>query len=261
MDIINIIGTVYPRLIIFLLIMARISAVLFTFSVLRSGMATARILLALTVILSYFVLINNPDVVVKGDLFSMNVLVLNLVQIFIGVSAGILLNIAFEVFSALGQIVSTQIGLSTASLFDPKFGMITTLSHFYLILAIIIFFSINGHLIMIEILDKSFSVLPVNVLLTNFDGMTIVKFARVIFSGSILISLTLIVAILMTNICLAIMSKFAPQFNLFSVGMNMTIIIGLIIAYLCFYIVVERSQVVLEQVIGQYKTYLMGIRQ
>jgi len=163
------------------------------------------------------------------------------------------------VFISTGQIISMQIGLSAASLFDPKFGMITSLTNFYLVVAMILFFGMNGHLMIIDVIVNSFTLVPANAFISNFHGDAIFKYSSLIFLGGVLISMTIISAILITNICLAVMSKFAPQFNLFSVGLNMTLVIGLVCVYLTFNIVVNRGSAYMQDSIGNYSSFFKGL--
>ena len=62
----------------------------------------------------------------------------------------------------------------------------------------------------------------------------VLSYSSVIFSGSIMLSMTIVITILLTNISLAVMTKFAPQFNIFSIGINMTLIMGLITIYVTY---------------------------
>ncbi len=244
----------YPLIINYMLITTRISTFIFTFNVFRKGMASVKALVALAFIMSFYVIMLYDHSSIKIDVLSLHYFMATITQIVIGFCGGLILNIAVEIFTAVGQLVSTQVGLSAASLFDPKFGMITSLTTFYIITFIVIFLSMNGHLIMLQAIVNSFKVLPVSVLVTNFHGEAIAKFSSIIFEGSLLISLTIVSAILMTNLSLAIMSKFAPQFNLFSVGLNMSILIGLVCVYLSFELMVDKS----HDYVGDVITFLMS---
>ena len=253
------IGLVYTNIINFTLILARIFTLFYTFSVFRREMVTVRIILSLSVMLSLYVLLLNHPPGINEEILSFPYLLRIIVQMMIGFCAGIILNIAIEIFTSLGQILSTQIGLSTASLFDPRFGMITSLTHFYVITAIIIFFQMNGHLIMIKAILDSFTTIPVDFLFDDFKGMLIFKYASVIFSGAVLVSITVIAAIMMTNLCLAMMSKFAPQFNLFSIGLNMSLLIGLLCVYLTYQIIIDRGELFIKDAITVYQSYLVNL--
>ncbi len=71
------------------------------------------------------------------DVFSFQMLLFVATQFFIGFVSGFIINIVFDVFLALGQVISLQIGLSMASLIDPRFGSITSLTQFYMLTSIL----------------------------------------------------------------------------------------------------------------------------
>jgi flagellar biosynthetic protein FliR len=158
-----------------------------------------------------------------------------LMQTVIGFISAIILNIVFEIFFAAGQLISSQIGLSMASQYDPRFGSVTHLTQFYIITATLIFFSINGHIFIIKSIVDSFQAIPIDQTIIS-RGMlfTILKYSQVIFNSSVLVSITLITTVLIINIGLAFITKFAPQFNIFSVGININLIAGLTAVYLTY---------------------------
>lgn len=149
-------------------------------------------------------------------------------------------------FLAAGQIISTQVGLGMASLFDARMGSITALSQFYLFTALLMFLLLNGHLILIKMVLDSFTALPLNHTFSINQLITdIINYSAIIFSASLLLSIAIIIAILTANTTLAVMSRFAPQFSLFSVGVNITLIFGLICVYLTFGYYVDKGSVLL----------------
>lgn len=259
MEILALLNQIYPKFSLFVLIFTRLFAFFYTFSMFRREMASIRVLMSLTFILSCYVLILSKPISVTDDLLSLTFFIHALIQFVLGFAAGLIMNMILEIFSAIGQVVSTQIGLSAASLFDPKFGVITSLTHFYVMVGTIIFLEMNGHLMMIDTLVKSFIAIPPGVLITQFYGSSIASFSSIIFSGSILVSITVIAAVLMTNITMAFISKFAPQFNLFSIGLNLSILIGLVCITLSFQMFVDHGEVFINEVLVFFKRYLLGV--
>ncbi len=259
METLSFLNVIYPKFVIFTLIFTRIFTLFYTFSMFRREMATVRILLTLSFILSLYVLALSPGQQLQTEILSLNFFLHQIVQFVIGFSVGLIMNIILDIFSAIGQVISTEIGLSAASLFDPKFGIITSLTHFYVIIGTIIFLNMNGHLMMIETLVKSFQIIPVTLLISQFYGSTIADFSAIIFSGSVIISITIIGAVLMTNLGMAFITKFSPQFNLFSIGLNLTILIGLFCVYISFNALVNHGQEVIQTVLNFYRHYLIGL--
>lgn len=242
MDILNLLPTIYEKFLVFTLILTRISAMFSTFILFKREMVNPRVIIVLTSIISFYVLSVYPTKQLNYDIYSIQMLTQMFIQFFIGFVAGLILNIVLEIFIGMGQVISTQIGLSLASMIDPRFGHITSLTQFYSLLAMLIFLLINGHLFIINTIVDSFISFPIY---ENFFPNQLLKsvlnYSGIIFTGSIMLSISIVVTILLANIALAVMTKFAPQINVFSIGINMTLILGLICVYLTFNVIVDSG--------------------
>ncbi len=250
---------IYQNIIGYSLIFTRVFAALYTISIFRRDMATTRFVITLSAVLSFYVLgMVKIDQTVATSL-SLGLLMQTMQQALIGFASGLVINLIFEIFISAGQIASMQIGLSTASLFDPRFGMVTSLSQFYLIVGMVLFLSMNGHLILIEAVVNSFVAIPIGKSIHNFLGGSLFNYAGIIFVGGVAMSIIILTITLLTNICLAVMSKFAPQFNLFSVGINMTLVIGLITLFLSFNLIADRGAEYIQQGLDALMHYYKNV--
>lgn len=248
MNLLNLIPSIYDRFFLFIIILTRISALFATFILFRRDLINPRVLISLSVILSIYVLMFYPNQHVAHDFFSIQMFIQMLYQFFIGFIAGFILNIVLEIFSGFGQIVSMQVGLGMASLFDPRLGNITPLTHFYTFSILLIFLLLNGHIFAIKTILDSFDVIPFNQILNPEHIISnVITYSSTIFSGSILLAIPIVIATLIMNFALAVMSKFSPQFNIFSIGINMQLILGLICVYLTFELFVNRGSSILEE--------------
>lgn len=122
-------------------------------------------------------------------------------------------------------------GLGFASFFDPASGgQSTSISQFFGMLAILVFLSINGHLLLISAMLESFHTLPISADgLTHINGMTIAMWASNIFSAGLMMAMPVLAALLITNMALGILTRTAPQLNLFGIGFPITIGMGFLI--------------------------------
>jgi flagellar biosynthetic protein FliR len=123
-----------------------------------------------------------------------------------------------------------QMGLSFAIFFDPDAGGQTAvLSDFLNLLATLIFLAINGHLLMVDILVRSFEWLPVSTAVVDAGGWGFLARAGItVFSAGLLLSLPIIAILLIANIALGVLTRAAPQLNLFAVGFPITLTAGFI---------------------------------
>lgn len=259
MELLSLIPSVYAKFSSFILIFTRISALFSTFILFRRDIVSTRIMLALTLVLSFYMNMLLADDGNHYDVFSFQAVPGLFFQFLIGFIAGLVLNLVFEMFSAFGQIVSSQIGLGMASIMDPRMGHITSLTNFYIFTIMLLFLMLNGHLFIIKLILDSFSTIPLDkVFIPQHIISDVLRYSSVMFSGSALLSITIVIVILLSNFALALMSKFAPQFNLFSIGINISLIIGLIYVYLTFDLFAEKSSYFIQDCLMFLHRLIMG---
>ena len=158
-------------------------------------------------------------------------LVIIVQQILIGLTMGFALRLVFAAFVLAGQLIGQTMGLGFASLVDPQNGVqVPVISQFYLILTTLIFLSLNGHLILIEVLAASFTTLPVGEHGVTTHGLwSVVSWGGQVFSGAVLVSLPAMAALLVVNVAFGVMTRAAPQLNIFSIGFPVMILLGVLI--------------------------------
>ena len=88
-----------------------------------------------------------------------------MVQIFLGLISGFILQIISGAVTVAGQAISNAMGLGMANLIDPTLGNVPVISSFLIILSTLIFIIADGHLLLIQILMQSFSIFPVDQIL------------------------------------------------------------------------------------------------
>jgi flagellar biosynthesis protein FliR len=184
---------------------------------------------ALTVLLTP--LIKSPANV---ELFSAQSLMITLQQMIIGIALGFAVQIIFDSVVMGGQLLANSMGLSFAINVDPLHGASTpVLGQFYMIIVTLTFLALNGHLILIEALLQSFSLLPIGAAGLGGDGLwMLVNFGGTLFSGALMIALPGLAAMLIVNFGFGVMSRAAPTLNLFAVGFPAVLALGLIVVLL-----------------------------
>lgn len=131
-------------------------------------------------------------------------------------------------------MVATSMGLSNAQLFNPGSGaMVTTVEHFYEMMALMIYFSIAGHHFLITALAKSFSVLPlgpagIEVAVFQNSGMV----AAIVIESAIKVAAPVLVAVLIVNLTMAVVGRAVPQMNILMTAIPVTVFVGLVVMML-----------------------------
>lgn len=151
-------------------------------------------------------------------------------EAFIGASIGLCMKFVFTGIEYAGQVASFQMGIGMASAYDPiNSSQVTVLGKFMSILTLLVFLSVNGHLMIILALKKSFEVIPPYGF--HFSGALIenmVVFSKEIFILAVKFAAPVIAILVFTNIALGIMARTVPQLNMFVVGFAITIFVGFV---------------------------------
>ena len=164
----------------------------------------------------------------QAALVSWSGLLLIVQQTLIGIAMGLVLRVVFAALDLMGEIISLQMGLSFATFFDPiAGGQTAVVGEFLTLLATLVLLSLNGHLLMIDVLARSFEWLPVTATPPHKGGwMILVRFGASIFASGLLMALPVVTALLITNIALGVLTRAAPQLNLFAIGFPVTLTVG-----------------------------------
>ncbi len=152
-------------------------------------------------------------------------------QILIGVSLGFVMQFIFAAVVMGGQLIGMQMGLGFALMMDPQTGIsVPVVSQFYNIIAVLLFLSINGHLVLIQILGESFNAIPIGGVGLPLSAIeSLVYFSAWVFSGALIMVLPAVVALLMINMVMGVVTRATPQMNIFAVGFSITITAGFIV--------------------------------
>jgi flagellar biosynthetic protein FliR len=151
-------------------------------------------------------------------------------QVGIGLAIGFVLRLVFAAFEFAGEVVGFQMGLNFAAFFDPSLNAQTSaVARFFGYMASLLFVVLNGHLMVLMAVTRSFEVFPVT---QNFaDALRLMKLYTLggeLFASALWIALPMLALLLFTNLALGIISRVAPQMNIFAIGFPITLSVGLV---------------------------------
>jgi len=141
---------------------------------------------------------------------------------------GFAVKIVFAAFDVAGEFIGTQMGLGFATFYDPLSSAQTpVIAEFINLLALLLFLSMNGHLLYLATLAQSFSAIPVSATpIAAGSWLNLVELGSRMFSAGLLLSLPVMAALMITNVALAVLTRAAPQLNLFALGFPLTLLGG-----------------------------------
>ncbi|MDF1766609.1 MAG: flagellar biosynthetic protein FliR [Gammaproteobacteria bacterium] len=162
-------------------------------------------------------------------------------QVFIGVFAGFLLQIVNGAVAVGGQAISNSMGLGMASLVDPSLGNVPVISQFLIILSTFIFMAIDGHLILIQLLLYSFDSIAVNEAFTfELVYRVFIEWSPLLFLGGLVIALPILISVLLINAGLGMITRSAPSLNIISVGFPAILITGTLLLMFAIPGIIQR---------------------
>jgi len=206
----------------------RIMALLSTAPVLGDGTVPIPVRALLAIVLSFLML---P--LTKGgatpDPFSLSGVLVMFEQAVIGAVIGLALQFAMAAVSMLGFLASSQIGFSMAQMNDPVNGQSSdVISVLMSLVAMLVFFGIDGHLVLTAVLGQSFHAWPVG---AGWQPMLLEAVALNlgwVFSAAMLLALPIVFSTMVVQVGFGFLNRVAPSLNLFSLGFSLVTVFGLL---------------------------------
>ncbi|WP_313147328.1 flagellar biosynthetic protein FliR [Diaphorobacter nitroreducens] len=151
-------------------------------------------------------------------------------QVGIGLAMGFAVRLVFAAVELAGEIIGLQMGLNFASFFDPASNaQVSAVARFFGNISMLLFVVINGHLMVLMAVVKSFDSFPVGGnFLQAIGQMRLHELGASLFSSALWIALPMIALLLFVNLTLGIISRVAPQMNIYAVGFPVTLTVGML---------------------------------
>lgn len=212
----------------------RVSGLLLVAPVLGANVVPRRVKMALAVALTLVLAPLVPAAPAPLEPFGATALLTAIQQILIGVAIGFAVQVVFDALLMAGQAIAMTMGLGFATLVDPSRGVTTpVVGQFFLIVGLLLFLSLNGHLLVLQVLADSFRWLPPGPQGLDQDAFAqLFRWGGKIFEAGIVIALPAVVGLLVVNLALGVVSRAAPSLNLFAVGFPVSMLLGFLMLVL-----------------------------
>jgi flagellar biosynthetic protein FliR len=151
-------------------------------------------------------------------------------QVGVGMSIGFAVRLVFTSIELAGELVGLQMGLNFASFFNPgSNAQVSAVARFMGHMSMLLFVVMNGHLIVLMAVVKSFDSFPV-------DGNFLEVLAQVklytlgtqLFASALWMALPMVAMLLFVNLTMGVISRVAPQMNIYAIGFPVTLTMGLV---------------------------------
>ncbi len=214
---------------VFLLVLIRISTILFFMPIFDSRTIPMAVKAAMAMVLSWMIapLLNVPDSLFPYTAFGFFLMTIQ--EIIIGLILSLLLRLVFAGLQIAGQMVGVQMGLSVANVMDPQTGVQSVIiAQFAYMIALLLFLAANGHHAILRILFESFEILPPGSLLFSKPLYEIVMImGHEMFVLSIKLMAPVMAILFLSQVALGILAKLVPQINMLIVSFSINVALGL----------------------------------
>lgn len=151
-------------------------------------------------------------------------------QVGIGLAIGFVVRLVFSAVELAGEVVGFQMGLNFAAFFDPTLNaQSSAVARFFGQMTALLFVVMNGHLMVLAAVTRSFKSFPVDQnFLEALGRMQLYQLGSDLFASALWIALPMVGMLMFANLALGIISRVAPQMNIFAVGFPITLVVGLV---------------------------------
>jgi flagellar biosynthetic protein FliR len=207
----------------------RILAFLHFCPVLDNRAFSRRIKTVLALALAVIITPMLPEKVLLTELMSMRTILLTGEQLLWGMLFGMAMQLVFVALQTAGHILSMNMGLGMAMMNDPVNGSSTTvISQMIYTFCGLLFFVMDGHLLVVTILYKGFVWWPIGQTINKPTLLLIVQSLGWIMSSATLIALPTTFVMLIVQGGFGLLNRVSPTLNLFSLGFPISMLFGLL---------------------------------
>ena len=227
----------------------RIAAMVMTAPVFGAQTVPVRVRLVLALALTVLTVPLLPPVPAV-EMFSSDMFLIVIQQMLIGLMMGFAVQLVFSAVITGGQVIAMQMALGFSLMVDPQNGnQVPVVSQLYVIMVILVYLAMNGHLILIDIMVQSFHSIPIapSGILPD-DIWELASWGTQMFAGAVGIALPAIASLLVVNLAFGVMTRAAPQLNIFAIGFPLTMMLGFGVIFVTLPSVAPQSLSLFDQI-------------
>src|SRR5436305_6730031 len=234
----------------FMLVFARIGAMVMLLPGLGESNIPVRIKLAIALVLTLVILpLHRPAYHV--DLSSMSSLaVLMVYEIIIGIVLGATARVTLSALAVAGSVIAQQLGLGFVTAVDPTQGQQGLLiGNFLTLLGVTLLFATDSHHLVIAALNDSYAIFSPGEMMPSGDVAALATRAfTAAFKIGAQLAAPFLVFGLVFNIGLGVLARLMPQMQVYFVGVPLSILAGFLIL-----------AVVISAMMGAFLDYFIGV--
>ncbi len=166
---------------------------------------------------------------------------------------------AFGAFQLAGRLLDLQLGFGVATLIDPATrGHAPLLGTLLWMVAVVVFFAIDGHHALIRALALSLQSVPPGTPLPDLELAPVVGQFGAMFTFAMAIAAPVVLVLLLVDAVVAVMARTMPQMNIFFLSLPLKILVGLLTLALSVVYLGPVAQRCFETIFDMWATVLTG---
>ncbi|WP_173655726.1 flagellar biosynthetic protein FliR [Sphingomonas turrisvirgatae] len=203
---------------------------------------------------------NAAPIQAPGEVFALATFLAVAAEVLVGLALGFVLQIAFAAPLIASEVIGTSMGLGFASAINPQSGASTpALGQFLTILLTLLFLAVDGHLILVELIVRSYELLPPGgAWLAPGKLQNIALFGGYAFLAGLLLALPVGFLLLCLNIIVGMISRSAPALNLFAIGLPASLGMGVLALLVGMPAMGDYMLVILREALDATQTLVLG---
>ena len=164
------------------------------------------------------------------------ILVAILSELLLGLSVGVVLQLAYNVITFAGGQISYMMGFSMASAIDPQSGIsMPIISQFLSLMGLMVLLSLNLHHWMLLFIDNSLKTVPLGGFVMSKDLFHYIVHATAkMFLVGFIIAFPVIALSWLADVIFGMLMKTMPQFNLLVIGFPIKIMVAFVVLIATF---------------------------
>jgi flagellar biosynthesis protein FliR len=234
----------------FMLVFARVGAMVMVLPGLGEANIPARIKLSIALLLTLIILpLHRADYHVSLDSLSA-LLVMMMYEILIGIVLGATAQVTMAALQVAGSVIAQQVGLGFVTSIDPTQGQQGVLiGNFLTLLGVTMLFATDSHHLIIAALNDSYSIFSPGEAVPSGDVASLaIRAFSAAFKIGMQLSAPFLVFGIVFNVGLGVLARLMPQMQVYFLGVPLSIMAGFLI-----------FGIVLTAMMGTFLDYFNGV--
>ena len=248
-----------PQLWALIFVMVRIGAAFIAAPVFSAVSIPLTVRVSLSGAIGVLVLAAHP-ITPPAQIFALTTFLAIAAEALVGFAIGFVLQIAFAAPMVASELIGTSMGIGFASAIDPQNGRSSpALGQFFSMMLTLLFLAVNGHLVLVEMIVKSYDALPPGAAWLSAAQLEhIAFFGSYTFLAGLLLALPVGFLLLCLNLIVGMLSRSAPSLNLFAVGLPMSLAVGVVALAIAFPAMGDYMLVIIDEALGAAQRMVLG---